>query len=240
MRDLTFRYDGERAPALTDVAFTLREGSRNALVGPSGAGKSTLIALLERFYSPTSGRIELAGVDLRRWPRAQLRQAVAAVEQEAGALAGTLRENLLLAEPEADDGELLAVLDTVRLRPLLERCPRGLDTQVGDAGVLISGGERQRLAIARALLRAPRLLLLDEPTAHLDARNEAALRDTLDDLAGRCTLPVVAHRLSTVVRADAILVLDEGRLVDVGRHEQLLGTSPLYRELATQQLLTTA
>jgi ATP-binding cassette subfamily B protein/ATP-binding cassette subfamily C protein len=222
---------------LHGVRFTVPRGTRTALVGPSGAGKSTLLALVERFYDVTGGAVRVGGVDVQDLSRDALRAQLGYVEQEAPVLAGTLRDNLLLTTPEATDAQLRAVIEAVNLGEVVERAPLGLDSQVGEAGVLLSGGERQRLAIARALLAAPPVLLLDEPTSNLDARNEAALRVAIDAVAEDRTLIVVAHRLSTVVSADQIVVLDQGRVVAVGRHDQLVETSPLYRELAAHQFL---
>jgi ABC-type multidrug transport system fused ATPase/permease subunit len=242
LEDVRFAYAGADGPGnvvLDGVTFSVAPGTRTALVGPSGAGKSTVLALIERFYDVTGGSIRLGGVDLRDLPRAVLRARLGFVEQEAPAMAGSLRDNLLLAAPGADEQQLQDVVDAVNLRTLVDRAPAGLDTEVGDGGVLLSGGERQRLAIARALLAAPPLLLLDEPTSNLDARNEAMLRTAVDAVAVGRTLLVVAHRLSTVVDADQIVVLDEGRVVAAGRHEDLVETSPLYRELASHQLLVT-
>jgi ABC-type multidrug transport system fused ATPase/permease subunit len=233
---VSFGYPGE-SPVLHDVSFTVPRGSRIALVGPSGAGKSTLLALIERFYEVTSGRILVDGLDIRELPRAALRARLGYVEQEAPVLAGTLRDNLLLTAPGATDAELLAALAEVNLAGLAERSKDGLGVQVGEGGVLLSGGERQRLAIARTLLTNAPILLLDEPTSNLDARNEAALRDAITTAALSRSLIVVAHRLSTVVDSDQIVVLDEGRVVAAGPHTELLETSPLYRELATHQLL---
>jgi ABC-type multidrug transport system fused ATPase/permease subunit len=224
-------------PVLHDVSFSLPAGSRTALVGPSGAGKSTLLALVEGFYPLSAGVIRWAGTDVRELPRAALRTRIGYVEQEAPVLAGTVRENLLLAAPDTTDDELWQVLAQVGLTGIVRRSPRGLDVPVGDEGVLLSGGERQRLAIARSLLARPALLLLDEPTASLDARNEGLLRDTLAAAAAERALLVVAHRLSTVVDSDQIVVLEGGRVVAVGTHAELVDTSPLYRELATAQLL---
>jgi len=236
LRDVDFAY-AATGLVLVGVSFSVARGTRTALVGPSGAGKSTVLALVERFYDVTGGSVLLGGADVRTLPRPQLRAVLGYVEQEAPALAGSLRDNLLLAAPEATDVELAAVVDAVNLRDLVDRAPAGLDSQVGDGGVLLSGGERQRLAIARSLLAAPPLLLLDEPTSNLDSRNEAALRAAVDAVARDRTLLVVAHRLSTVVDADQIVVMDSGRVVATGRHDQLLETCPLYRELATHQLL---
>jgi len=222
---------------LHDVSFAVPRGTRTALVGPSGAGKSTLLSLVERFHDVTAGSLRLDGVDVRDLPRPALRARLGYVEQEAPVLAGTLRDNLLLAAPHATDEELTAVLAAVALSSLPERSPLGLDAQVGEGGVLLSGGERQRLAISRSLLAHPELLLLDEPTASLDARNERALSEALDRIAHRTTMLVVAHRLSTVVSADQIIVLERERVVGAGPHRELLDTSPLYRDLASTQLL---
>lgn len=232
----SFAYAGG-APVLEGVSFRVARGTRTALVGPSGAGKSTILALVERFYDVTAGAVRVGGHDVRDLDPAALRAFTGYVEQEAPALAGTLRENLLLGAPGADDAALHAVLASVGLTDLVARTPLGLSAEVGDGGVLLSGGERQRLAIARSLLAAPPLLLLDEPTSNLDARNEALLRRAIDAVAHDRTLLVVAHRLSTVVDADQIVVLDQGRVVATGTHAELVDTSPLYRELAAQQLL---
>lgn len=236
LEDVTFGY-AEGPPVLRGVTFDVPAGSRVALVGPSGAGKSTVLALVEGFYPVGSGTVRWSGTDVRELPRAALRARLGYVEQEAPVLAGSLRDNLLLTRPDASDPELWAVLADVGLTELVRRSPRGLDVLVGDEGVLLSGGERQRLAIARSLLARPELLLLDEPTASLDARNEGLLRDTLAAAAADRALLVVAHRLSTVLDSDQIVVLDGGRVVARGTHAELVDTSPLYRELATAQLL---
>jgi len=233
---VTFGYP-QGAEVLHDVSFAVPRGTRTALVGPSGAGKSTTLALIERFYEVTGGVVRVDGTDVRDLPRDALRRKLGYVEQEAPVLAGTLRDNLLLTAPGADDERLLAALAEVNLGGLVDRTPEGLGVQVGEGGVLLSGGERQRLAIARTLLSGAPILLLDEPTSNLDARNEAALRQAIGAAAQQRSLIIVAHRLSTVVDSDQIIVLDEGRVVAVGPHEVLLETSPLYRELAAHQLL---
>jgi len=236
LEDVRFSYS-DGTEVLRGVSLTVPVGSRVALVGPSGAGKSTVLALIEGFYPLSGGVIRWAGTDVRDLPRAALRACLGYVEQEAPVLAGTIRDNLLLAAPAATDTELWAVLADVGLTGVVQRSARGLDVPVGDDGVLLSGGERQRLAIARSLLTRPALLLLDEPTASLDARNEGLLRDTLAAASADRALLVVAHRLSTVRDSDEIVVLDDGRVVARGTHDQLVDSSPLYRELATAQLL---
>src|SRR3954452_21005636 len=234
---VSFTYpDG--TPVLHELTLAVPTGGRVALVGPSGAGKSTVLALIEGFYPLTAGSIRWAGTDVRELPRAALRARLGYVEQEAPVLAGTVRENLLLAAPDAGEDELWAVLADVGLTGIVQRSPRGLDVPVGDDGVLLSGGERQRLAIARLLLARPALLLLDEPTASLDARNESLLRDTLAAAAADPALLGRAHPHSPKLYCDRIVVLDAGRVVARGTHAELVDTSPLYRELATAQLLT--
>ena len=226
-----------RRAVLEGVSFSVPLGSRVALVGPSGAGKSTIFALIERFYDPTAGHIELAGIPLTTLPRQILRRQLGYVEQDAPVLAGSIRDNLLLAAPEATEDDCVAVLAEVNLSDVLSRDPLGLDAPVGEAGVMLSGGERQRLAIARALLAAPSILLLDESTSSLDGRNEQLMRDAIDKVAASRTLIVIAHRLSTVVDSDLIIVLDQGTIIGQGTHHQLLESTPLYRDLATHQLL---
>ncbi|WP_034590369.1 ABC transporter ATP-binding protein [Hamadaea tsunoensis] len=236
-RGVSFEYAQGSAPILTNVSFSVPAGSRTALVGPSGAGKSTLLSLVERFYDVSSGAVLVHGVDIRDMPYDVLRSQLGYVEQEAPVLAGTLRDNLRLASPGVSEHRMLDVLSAVNLGDLATRTEAGLDAEVGEGGVLLSGGERQRLAIARTLLAAPAILLLDEPTSNLDARNEAALRSAIDTVAVGRTLLIVAHRLSTVVDADQIVVLEHGSVAAVGTHAELVETSPLYREFAANQLL---
>ena len=251
--DVVFTYpDAARAPGAADgaegvarkdltvlhgVSFDAPRGQRTALVGPSGAGKSTILALIERFYDPTSGIVRLGGVDIRGLDREALRAQIGYVEQDAPVLAGSLRDNLTLGAPHATDEECIRVLHDVNLTEVLERNENGLGAAVGEEGVMLSGGERQRLAIARTLLAAPPILLLDESTSSLDGLNEQLLREAIDAVAENRTLIVIAHRLSTVVDSDQIVVLDHGRVVGTGTHSELVKSTPLYRELAKHQLL---
>ncbi|MCX5600778.1 ABC transporter ATP-binding protein/permease [Streptomyces phaeochromogenes] len=235
--DVRFRYDDDLPYVHHGVTFAVPPRGMTAFVGPSGAGKTTVFSLIERFYDPEQGTITLDGRDLTDWEVSALRSAIGYVEQDAPVLSGSLRDNLLLGNPDADEGELLRALKTTRLDTLVGRLPKGLDTLVGHRGTKLSGGERQRVAIARALLRRPRLLLLDEATSQLDAVNEAALRDTVADVARTTTVLVVAHRLSTVTMADRIVVMDAGQVRAVGTHRELVAGDPLYAELAATQFL---
>ncbi|MER7416547.1 ABC transporter ATP-binding protein [Micromonospora peucetia] len=232
-----FGYPDRDEPALRDLTLTVRAGGLTALVGPSGSGKTTVLALIERFHEPRQGRILFDGRPLADWPLGELRAAIGYVEQDVSVLAGTLRENVAYATPGASDEEIRAVLRTTRLEPLLERLGGDLDAPIRHRGLSVSGGERQRIAVARALLRRPRLLLLDEVTSQLDATNEAALREVILDISRRTTVLVVAHRLSTVLAADQIVVLENGEARSVGSHPDLVRTDALYASLAAEQAL---
>jgi ATP-binding cassette subfamily B protein len=241
-KKVTFGYPASEAhrdgkPVLNSVSFKIQKGDRVALVGPSGAGKSTILSLIERFYEPDSGEIVLDGVPVREISRDTLRSQIGYVEQDAPVLAGSIRDNLLIGSPDATDAQLKAVLGEVNLTAVLKRDKRGLDAEVGEAGIMLSGGERQRLAIARALLAAPPILLLDESTSALDGLNEQRMREAIDAVAQGRTMIVIAHRLSTVVDSDQIIVLDQGKVVGSGTHSQLVKSTPLYKELAKHQLL---
>ncbi|PFG30764.1 ABC transporter ATP-binding protein [Paramicrobacterium agarici] len=222
---------------LRNVSFDVERGTRTALVGPSGAGKSTILGLIERFYDVTGGSIRIGGVDIRSLDRDDLRSRIGYVEQDAPVLAGSIRDNLLLASPTASAQECIDVLHAVNLGDVLERNPLGLDAPVGEDGIMLSGGERQRLAIARSILAAPPILLLDESTSSLDGVNEQKMREAIDAVAENRTLIVIAHRLSTVVDSDRIVVLDSGRVIGTGTHSELVQEVPLYRDLAKHQLL---
>lgn len=222
---------------LDGVSFTVPAGSRTALVGPSGAGKSTVLALLERFYEPTSGSISVDGLPLPRIPRSVLRSRIGLVEQEAPVLSGTLADNLRLAAPGATDDQLRRVLAAVGLDALGDRSDDGLDLNLGEDGIRLSGGQRQRLAWARVILADRPVLLMDEPTSAVDSRTEQLLQQTLGEASRDRTVVVVAHRLSTVADFDQIVVLDQGRVAAVGTHEELLESSELYRDMAARQRL---
>lgn len=232
-----FSYPGRDEPALRDLTLTVPAGGLTALVGPSGSGKTTVLSLIERFGEPQHGRILVDGRPLTDWPLAQLRAVIGYVEQDVAVLAGTLRENIAYATAGATDDEIRAVLRTTRLESLLARLGGDLDAPVGHRGLSLSGGERQRIAVARALLRRPRLLLLDEATSQLDAANEAALREVVRDISRTTTVVVVAHRLSTIVDAAQIVLLEDGVVRAVGTHPELVRDNTLYAGLAAEQSL---
>jgi ATP-binding cassette subfamily B protein len=220
---------------LFDLSFRAEPGQLVALVGPSGAGKTTITSLVTRMYDVQTGSVEVAGRDVRDVTLASLRNTVGVVTQDAHLFHDTVRANLLYARPEATDDELWAVVDAAQIGTLLRSLPDGLETVVGDRGYRLSGGEKQRLAIARLLLKAPAVMVLDEATAHLDSESEAAVQRALKTaLRGRTSL-VIAHRLSTVREADQILVVEDGRVVESGRHDDLLGAGGLYAELYRTQ-----
>nr|MBA2573920.1 ATP-binding cassette domain-containing protein [Nocardioidaceae bacterium] len=220
---------------LHEVSFRAEPGQMVALVGSSGAGKSTIAALLPRLYDVDSGCVRLSGIDVRDLSFESIRDTVGMVTQDGHLFHESIRSNLILARPEATDDDLANVLRRARLADLMSTLPDGLDTVVGERGYRLSGGERQRLTIARLLLARPRVVILDEATAHLDSTSEAAVQAALAEaLAGRTAL-VIAHRLSTVRAADFILVVEQGCIVERGTHDELLASSGRYEELYRTQ-----
>jgi ABC-type multidrug transport system fused ATPase/permease subunit len=229
-RDVCFAYQPGR-PVLTGVSFHVPRRSHVVLVGLSGAGKSTIFALAERFYDPDHGQIFFGGQDARTLTRQDCRARIALVEQDSPCSTGRCATTSPIAH-HADEAEIARELTLAHLGEVVERLPDGLQNDVGEHGALLSGGERQRVAFARALLARPSLLLLDEPTAHLDAVSEAALSQAIDHVSGECALLIIAHRLSTVHVADHVIVLDGGKIIAAGTHQQLLATNDDYRRIA--------
>ena len=230
--------DTARTPVLFDVSFVVEPGTMTALVGPSGAGKTTISMLVSRLYDVGAGSIAINGVDLRDATFASLNATVGVVTQDAHLFHDTLRANLLFARPDATEAEMRAALAAAQIGELVDGLPLGLDTVVGERGYRLSGGEKQRVAIARLLLKSPRLVVLDEATAHLDAESEAAVQRALDATMAERTSLVIAHRLSTIRGADQILVVDGGRVVERGTHAELHARGGLYFDLYETQFAT--
>jgi ATP-binding cassette subfamily B protein len=235
LEDVALPEHGGQTPVLHDVSFRVAPGRLVALVGHSGAGKSTIAALVSRLYDVTGGAVRVGGVDVRQATLDSLRDAIGVVTQDAHLFHDSIRANLRYAAPDATEEQLWTALEGAQIAELISSLPDGLDTVVGDRGYRLSGGEKQRLAIARVLLKAPGIVLLDEATAHLDSESEVAVQHALDGaLAGRTSL-VIAHRLSTIRSADAILVIDDGRIVESGTHGELLALGGRYADLYRTQ-----
>jgi subfamily B ATP-binding cassette protein MsbA len=230
-REVSFRYSDDAGPVLDRISFVVEPGQTLAIVGRSGAGKSTLVGLLPRLYEPRAGRILLDGVDASEYGLADLRRQIAYVGQDALLLDESIRDNITLGIEDASEDALLAAARAAHVLEFAEALPHGLDSPVGERGSLLSGGQRQRVAIARALLKDAPVLVLDEATSQLDAQSEALVQEAIAQLRrGRTTL-VIAHRLATVEAADRIIVLQDGVIVESGRHEELLARSGIYNQL---------
>jgi ABC-type multidrug transport system fused ATPase/permease subunit len=235
-QNVSFSYPGRSIRVLQNLNFEIPVGKTLALVGPSGAGKTSLAQLLMRFWDPDKGFISLNGIELRDFKLEDLRSRIALVAQDTYLFNNSLRENILVAKPDATELELSEAVKLSALSEVVESMPDGLETIVGERGASLSGGQRQRVAIARAFLKDAPFLILDEATSHLDALSEHTVHKALNLLKTNRTTIIIAHRLSTIRDADRIIVLHEGRMVETGTHNELLQKTGLYRQLVSKQL----
>jgi ATP-binding cassette subfamily B protein len=232
---VTFRYKGAPHPALTDVAFDVPTGTTLGIMGRSGSGKTTITRLMQRLHSDYSGLIKIDGVDVREYDVDHLRRSIGVVLQENFLFSGTIRENIAAAKPDASFDEVVRAARLAGAEEFIDKLPRGYETHIYEGSPNLSGGQRQRLAIARALIVDPRILILDEATSALDAESEAIVNANIARIAAGRTMIIISHRLSALVDADQILVLDQGQVADVGRHDELLERNDIYASLWHQQ-----
>jgi len=235
--DVAFSYrDDGGDPVLCDVSFTAEPGQTVAILGSTGSGKSSLINLIPRFYDVSGGKVSIDGIDVRDIRMDSLRSHVGISLQEAVLFSGTIRDNIRYGRPDASEEEVIAAAKAAQAHEFITGFPNGYDTMVGQRGVNLSGGQKQRIAIARALLVKPVILILDDSTSAVDVETEAKIEEALEELMADRTSFVIAQRISTVLKADKILVLDDGRIAAEGNHSQLMDTSPIYREIYDSQL----
>jgi ATP-binding cassette, subfamily B, multidrug efflux pump len=232
-----FSYDGENCEdVLQDVSFTAEPGETVAVLGSTGSGKSTLVNLIPRFYETVEGQVRVDGVDVREYTQKSLQSHIGIVMQETVLFSGTVRENIRYGNPDASDEEVIAAAEAAEAHEFILALPEGYDTPVNQRGTNLSGGQKQRIALARALLIKPRILILDDSTSAVDVDTEARIQDTLDELLKDTTTFIIAQRISSVLTADKILILDQGRIHAVGTHEELLASNPIYQEIYDSQL----
>lgn len=231
---VAFSYDPQ-TPILKDVSLKIEPGQVAALVGPTGAGKTSIIGLIARFYDPTSGVVKIDGTDIKRYKQQSLRQQISFVLQETMLFHSTIWQNIAYGKPEASRKEIIEAAELANAAEFIEKLPDGYDTMLGERGMTLSGGQRQRIAIARAVIRNTPILVLDEPTSGLDSSSEKLVFEALDRLMKNKTTIVIAHRLSTIRNADVIFVIDDGRIVESGGHEQLMKQGGLYADLHNLQ-----
>jgi ATP-binding cassette subfamily B protein len=234
---VSFKYNGDESePVLIDVSFTAEPGEVVALLGTTGSGKSSLVHLIPRYYDASAGRVMIDGIDVRDLDIATLRRKIGVALQESVLFSGTIRHNIRYGRPDASEEEVVAAAIAAQAHDFIQSFPEGYDTQLGQRGVNLSGGQKQRIAIARALLLKPAVLILDDSTSAVDVETEARIQEALQDIMRQHTSFIIAQRISTVLAADKILVLDGGKIAAQGTHLELMKTSPIYRDIYSSQL----